>query len=94
MTAATLARPLTVGDPPAAIEIRRALQPSAVMHLDLSEVVSLDQRDVRRIEAEYQHLTRAGWTVRVTPPQSTKPFLVFLHAVVRHEFGWARGSVA
>lgn len=94
MTAATLARPLTLGRPPAAVEIRRALRPSAVMHEDLSDVRSLDQHDVRRIEAEYQHLTRGGWTVRVTPPQATGPFLVFLRAVVRQEFGWARGSLA
>jgi hypothetical protein len=66
----------------------------ALVHLDLALVTSLAPAALPLLEEAYLAVERIGGSFWITPPHAAAPYVAFVRAAIRGEFGWARGSAA
>lgn len=60
--------------------------------IDLAAVTVLDAEGVSCLNRAHALLTRAGWTVQLTPPEAIEARLVFIRAATGNNCNWCRGS--
>jgi anti-anti-sigma regulatory factor len=71
----------------------RTSSPAArAAQIDLTGVTVLDADGLSCLNRAHAVLTRAGWTVQLTPPEEIEPRFVFIRAAAANSCNWCRGS--